>query len=233
MAAAGTSRRASKPAAGGRPARVGEQVILDAAIEIGLAGVTLKQVAERLGVTIAALYRHIGSRDELVRRATLRLAQRRQLPPRRHAHWVDVMRAHARGMVESFVAEPQLIRAIMDGALGPVAEIDFVEQFAQQLTRYGFAPAECLRIHQGLAMLAAGAAVGAIAVQTGGHGGTAHEQALRRALTERAGELPLTRAALPAYLKLDPQLWERLLDAYLADLSRARNEVFPGRRRKP
>lgn len=227
------SQHRGKHAARGRPARVDEPAILDAAIEIGLGGVTLKQVAQRLGVTIAALYRHIDSRDELVRRATLRLAQRRRIPQRRHDHWTDIVRAHARGMVETFVAEPQLLLAIMDGTLGPLSEIDFVEQFAQQLGRQGFAPAECVRIHQGLAMLAAGAAVGAIAVRKGGHGATAHERALWRVLAERGDQLPLMHAALPAYLKLDPKLWEHLLDAYLAHLADARNEVLPGRRRRP
>ena len=46
------------------------QAVIDAAIEIGLDQVTLKQVAERIGVAPATLYMHVGNRDELVRLAT-------------------------------------------------------------------------------------------------------------------------------------------------------------------
>ena len=58
----------------GRPPRVQAPDIIAAAIEIGLDKVTLKQVADRLGVGIATLYRHVRNRDELVRLAAFRVA---------------------------------------------------------------------------------------------------------------------------------------------------------------
>ncbi len=54
----------------GRPAQIDiDQVVLAAvglADRVGLAGVTLPKVAESLGVTKMSLYRHVGSKDELL-----------------------------------------------------------------------------------------------------------------------------------------------------------------------
>ncbi|THV27140.1 TetR/AcrR family transcriptional regulator [Glycomyces paridis] len=54
----------------GRPARLDVDAVVDAAIALadrdGLAAATLPKVAESLGVTKMSLYRHVGSKEELV-----------------------------------------------------------------------------------------------------------------------------------------------------------------------
>jgi AcrR family transcriptional regulator len=54
----------------GRPARLDVGSVVDAAVALadreGLAAVTLPRVAESLGVTKMSLYRHVGSKDELL-----------------------------------------------------------------------------------------------------------------------------------------------------------------------
>ncbi|MEU6860808.1 TetR/AcrR family transcriptional regulator [Glycomyces sp. NPDC046736] len=54
----------------GRPARLDVDAVVDAAVALadqgGLAEVTLPKVAEALGVTKMSLYRHVGSKDELI-----------------------------------------------------------------------------------------------------------------------------------------------------------------------
>lgn len=58
------------PARLGRPAQLDLDRVLDAAIDLadrdGLAGVTLAKVSGALGYTTMSLYRHIGSKDELL-----------------------------------------------------------------------------------------------------------------------------------------------------------------------
>jgi AcrR family transcriptional regulator len=49
----------------GRPARISREAIVAAGVEVGLPELTVRAVAERLGVTAAAIYRHVGSRQEL------------------------------------------------------------------------------------------------------------------------------------------------------------------------
>ena len=48
----------------GRPPRISRQMIAEAAHQVGLDGLTLRAVADRLGVSIAALYHHVSGKGE-------------------------------------------------------------------------------------------------------------------------------------------------------------------------
>jgi len=221
-------RRRTQTAARGRPPRVGAESIVAAAIDIGLSRVTLAEVARRLGVTVPALYRHVRNRDEIVKLAAIQLTMQRGQPAGLASHWSDVVKACAHGMVELFVAEPQLICEVMNGTLGPDGEMDFVEQFLAALTPHGFDPADGIRVHHAVAMLAIGAAVSATAMKSGYSGGASHESSIRQALARRpSGELPLVRSALPAYLHIDPQQWQESLAALVTSIAARRGETLP------
>lgn len=224
-------RRQEPRVARGRPPRVSAQDIVAAAIDMGLSRVTLAEVAKRLGVTVPALYRHVRNRDEIVKLAAIELAMQRGRPggdTAQAAHWAEVVRGCAHGMVALFSAEPQLICEVMNGTLGPDGEMDFVEQFLAALTRHGFTPAEGIRIHHAVAMLAIGAAVSATAMKSGYAGGQSHAQAIRAALGRRSpAELPLLRESLPAYLNIDPQQWQESLEALVAGIAARRGEAPP------
>ena len=51
----------------GRPARIDRAMIARAAYEIGLDRVTMKAVADHLGVSVPGLYHHVQGRDDLMR----------------------------------------------------------------------------------------------------------------------------------------------------------------------
>lgn len=228
-------RKSSERPRRGRPPRVSAADIVDIAIRIGLSKVTLAAVAEQLGVSVPALYRHVRNRDEIVKLAAIELAVRRAQPEGElGTHWSDVVRGCADGMVALFIAEPQLICEVMNGTLGPDGELDFVEQFLAALTPHGFEPTDAVRIHHAVAMLALGASVSAIAMKSGYAGGHSHERAVREALNRRRkGELPLLRRALPAYLHVDPEQWREALDALIAGIAARRGEALSGTSKKP
>lgn len=220
------------PSRVGRPPRVHAQDIISAAIEIGLEKVTLKQVADRLDVGIATLYRHVRNRDELVRLAAFRVALTRRLARRSHAapaaHWSAVAIGYAETLFESFVTEPQLVYELMKGRLGPDVEIDFLEQFLKALEPYGFSADEGVRLHHAIAMLAIGAAVGANSVVACREAGAPQDVAMRRALAERdAGDLPRVRSALDAYLNAEPGHWVFALRDLLTGIAAGRGETLP------
>ena len=215
----------------GRPARIDPARIVAAAIEIGLARVTVKEVALKLGVTAPALYRHVRNRDEIVKLAAIELAVRRPQMGGGARHWPEVVRGCALGMVQLFMAEPQLICEVMNGTLGPDGEMDFVEQFLGAMQPHGFRPEDAVRIHHAVAILAIGAAVSVTAMQSGYAGHRSHEQSIRQALARRPrGELPLVRSALPVYLNADPQQWQQLLDALIGEIAARRGEKPPRRK---
>lgn len=215
----------------GRPPRVSAQTIVEAAVEIGLEGVTLKQVADRLGVAVATLYRHVRNRDELVRLAAFRVALTRRLTapdPGRSMHWAEIATGYAESVFESFTGEPQLLYELIKGRLGPDVEIDFLEQFLAALAPHGFSAEEGIRLHHAIAMLAIGASAGALAVAAGRAAGEPMDAAIQRAMGERdATDLKHVRAALDTYLNVDPKAWLLALHALLVGVAASRGEVLP------
>lgn len=212
----------------GRPPRVNAQVIIRAALEIGLDRVTLKQVADRLGVAVATLYRHVRNRDELLRLAAFQLTLSRKLPDAAHAHWSELATRYAESLVDSFVAEPQLIQELLKGQLGPHAEVDVLEQFLAALAVRGFSPGQGVQLFHALGTLAIGAAVGMIGAQASRAAGGRWEDAMRRTLAERdPEELSRVRQVLPQHLEQEPLPWRAALRALLVGFAAARGEVLP------
>jgi AcrR family transcriptional regulator len=215
----------------GRPPRVQAPDIIAAAIEIGLDKVTLKQVADKLGVGIATLYRHVRNRDELVRLAAFRVALTSRLP-RRDAgpagHWTAIAIGYAQTLFESFAREPQLVYELLRGRLGPDVEIDFLEQFLAALEPHGFSPEQGVALHHAVAMLAIGAAVGATSVVAASEAGVPQDVLMRRALAERGRhELPRVRSARQVYVNADPSQWLRALHDLLRGIALSRGETPP------
>lgn len=218
---------AATPGRVGRPPRVNLQLIVDAALEIGLDRVSLPMVAERLGVGSSTLYRHVRNRDELLRLATVRLAMERRLPSAADLHWSQLAARYADNLFESLAREPLVIQELMRGRLGPDIEVDYLEPFLAAMHQHGFSPAEGLHLFRAIGMLTVGAAVAATAQRARADAGD-EQDAFVRALSERpSDELPLIRAALAAQVELGASDWRMLLQHLLAGVARARGETLP------
>src|SRR5574342_1381649 len=93
----------------GRPARIGRQVILRASLDLaderGLAAVTMQAVADRLGVTPMALYRHIKDKADLLDAVVESLLLEFVLPDPR-LPWRERLSAVARAARESARRHP-------------------------------------------------------------------------------------------------------------------------------
>lgn len=80
------TRQPSNGARRGRPPKLERDELLDAAARLldaeGAEAVTMRRLAGRLGVSPMALYRHVGSHDELLLALIDRLAARLVFPPR-------------------------------------------------------------------------------------------------------------------------------------------------------
>src|SRR5919109_3595991 len=70
----------------GRPPTIGREIVLDAAIRLldaeGVEALTMRRLASALGVSAMALYRHVGSKDELLMVLVDQLAARLVYPSR-------------------------------------------------------------------------------------------------------------------------------------------------------
>ncbi|MES2488966.1 MAG: TetR family transcriptional regulator [Pseudomonadota bacterium] len=214
----------------GRPPSVTVQAIVAAALEIGLEKVTLKQIADQLGVAQATLYRHVNNRDELLRLAAFQLTLQRQLPTAANAHWSDLAVRYAESLYAAFVSEPQLINQLLKGELGPHAEVDVLEPFLSAICQHGFSELEGVQLFHSIGMISIGAAAGAIGLKASKAAGKPWNESMRRTLAERdEAELVQIRRVLPATLNIDPIPWLPSLYALLTGIAAARGEQLPVR----
>lgn len=100
----------------GRPARIGRPVILRASLDLaderGLAAVTMQAVADSLGVTPMALYRHIRDKADLLDAVVESLLGEFELPDRR-VPWRERLSALARAARESARRHPAVFPLLL------------------------------------------------------------------------------------------------------------------------
>ena len=146
----------------GRPARINRQMIAEAAHTRGLDGLTLRDVADELGVSIAALYHHVSSKDDLLRLAAEYSAARVPLPVDRDQHWAVWLYEWASYNRRVFVAQPGLLVAYLDGAISPQVVADNVEAILGLLVRQGFSVRDAHEAYETVVSCAVGTAVMAL-----------------------------------------------------------------------
>jgi AcrR family transcriptional regulator len=218
----------SAPPRPGRPPSVSTQAIIQAALDIGLDKVSFRQLAEKLDVNVATIYRYVRNRAELLRLAAFQLTLNRRMPDAAHAHWSQLALRYAEEMFESFMKEPELVAELLRGGLGPHVEMDVLDQFLGAMNRYGFTPEEGLALHQAIGTMTIGAATGVISVRARAASGKPWHVEIRRTMVERADtDLAHLRKALSAYLEFDEWHWLLPLYQLLAGIAAERGEELP------
>ena len=109
----------------GRRARIDRSVILRASLDVaderGLAAVTMQAVADRLGVTPMALYRHVAHKADLLDGVVESLLAEFELPDR-HLPWRERLAALARTARDSAKRHPDVFPLLLQRrATTPVA----------------------------------------------------------------------------------------------------------------
>ncbi len=110
----------------------------------GVGAVSMRRVAEHLGVSPMAAYRHFRDKEELLVRALDAFAGRAELIPREQMPWTDWVRALARTMYDTLAAHPgwmPLLRSLRAGTNAAALTRTFVER----LVREGFTAEVSLR----------------------------------------------------------------------------------------
>src|SRR5574337_452921 len=100
--------------------------ILDCAIALGddqgLAAITVRGVAQRLGVTSMALYRHVGGKDGLLDELADELYARLDLSPPSPDDWWETLRRLARSVRTILLAHPWALPLFWRPTAGPHEE---------------------------------------------------------------------------------------------------------------
>ena len=186
--AAGATRRM------GRPPLISRDQIAEAALEVGLSDLTLRAVADHLGVTTTALYHHISGRDELVQLAAERSARRLRTPTDVDQHWAMWLMQWAVHTRTAFVGDPALLDQFLDGVISPESVLHNVEAILDLLVRQGFSAADALRSFELVSTCALGSALGDVRDRRSVESGRgSRREALRSLTAEDERDLPLLR----------------------------------------
>lgn len=212
----------------GRPSRITRAAIIQAALAIGLDDVTMTSVAERLGVSVAALYRHVGGRSELVRLAADAHLRDSITPKDVGQHWATLARAYAAMLFESFAGQPGLILEYANGGFPPESEVEGIEGYLEAMHLRGFTPAEALALMRDMRATALGTALVATAMRSV-DARIGADAAVDRAFAARgADELVLLRVCGDAYRRIVAASgWEETIDRLLAAVAAERGETLP------
>lgn len=209
------------------------QDILDAALAIaderGLHAVSMRAVAERVGLTSMALYPHVGDKDGLLDGLVGRLLS--ELPlPNPASDWRDRLRTLAHAMRRLAKRHPAVITLLFSRPTITPDAIRVVEVIYQVLLDAGVPPAEVPRIERMASTLVLGYAIS-----------EASGRFTPGTKKPRARREQLPGAALPAHHVLaqcldQPVNWDAEFEANLVDLIqmiefRAAPQVDRGRRR--
>lgn len=149
----------ASPGKVGRHARIDRAMVARAACEIGLDRVTMKAVAEHLGVSVAGLYYHFEGRDDLMRLGAEYSAAQIPIPVDHGQHWTAWLLEWARYVHDAFVAQPALLSQFLHGSIGIDRMATQMEAVLDVLTRQGFSAADAIEAYGLVNDCALGAAV--------------------------------------------------------------------------
>jgi AcrR family transcriptional regulator len=173
----------------GRPPRIDRAAIARAAGEIPLAELTLRSVAERLGVSVPGLYHYVSGREDLIRLAAEQSALRMTMPVDHGQHWALWLYEWAAYNRRAFIGDPELLKHFIDGAVGPELMAPAIDRAIGLLMRQGFTAGEALEAFDLVSQCGLGSAIAAIRDERGRREGSPFDLEVR-SLIARGEQLP-------------------------------------------
>ncbi|GAA2324856.1 TetR/AcrR family transcriptional regulator [Streptomyces kunmingensis] len=190
----------------GRPARLDRAGTVDTALELldelGLDALTMRRLADRLGVQAGALYRHFTTKQDLLTAMAERMLGDIRTPPGAPADWAGHLRALARAMRRALLARRDGAR-VFGGthSVGPHT-LGFAESVLGVLREAGFTDEDAARTCMTLVNFTLGHTLEEQAASAPSEGGSPVDaDRLRNAVL--AGPYPHLTAAMPVLTSTD------------------------------
>jgi AcrR family transcriptional regulator len=221
--------RAAEPARGrrlGRPPRIDRAAIAQAAGEIPLDELTLRSVAERLGVSVSGLYHYVSGREDLIRLAAEQSALRLTMPVDHGQHWAVWFYEWADYTRRAFVRDPELLKHFIDGAIGADVMAPNVDAAIGLCMRQGFTARHALEAYDLVSECALGSAISVIRAERNRREGSPFDLEVR-ALIARGAQLPHLRRLLEEEPLPDSAPFRRQISTVLAGIAAQRAESWP------
>jgi AcrR family transcriptional regulator len=212
---------------------IDREAIARAAHEIGLSGLTLRAVADKLGVSVGGLYHHIESRDDLLRLAAEYTVARTKVPEDRGQHWAVWLMEWAVYNRDTFANQPGLLTQYMEGVLGADAIADNADTILRVLRRQGFEILEAQRVYNLIATFAIGSAINSLRQRQAEREGHSTIKEYKRVFAKRGrDELPDLRMLIAAAKSSAPITFENQVMSLLETIARQRGDRWPSIKRR-
>ena len=134
------------------------ELIAHTASEVDQASLTMRAVAERMGVGVASLYYHVKDRADLGRLAAEYSAARISVPKDRDQHWSLWLAEWAEYTRQAFASHPVIFEQFLSGALGLDRTLPNLDTIVGHMERHGFTADEALAAYSLVSACAIGAA---------------------------------------------------------------------------
>jgi len=151
----------------GSATRLSRERIVATALELidrdGLAAVTMRRIADELGVQAPSLYNHMRSKEALLDAVAAAVMEQVDASPFEQLGWREALERWAWSYYDALVAHPNLIPHLT-GAFGRIdAALARADQVYAGLLRGGWTPSRATRIAAGVRYAVYGAALGSFA----------------------------------------------------------------------
>jgi AcrR family transcriptional regulator len=156
--------------------------IAEAALAIGLEQATIRNVADRLSMSVPGLYHHVRTREELLAMATAHSLGDLPLPVDHGQHWSEWLLEYGRFVYEALVAQPEIVGQILAGTYSTFRMAQHMEGIFTVLTARGFTVVEAFHAQRQLTTAIDGAAMATISGRAGVEAGHPVWEDLRRAV---------------------------------------------------
>ncbi|GAA2157122.1 hypothetical protein GCM10009760_58920 [Kitasatospora kazusensis] len=152
----------------GRPSRalLSREIIARAALDVvdehGSDGLTMRALADRLGVKAASLYNHVSGKDELLDGLAELVNAEIDLSPLAAEDgrgWREGLAAYARGYRAAFIRHPNTIALLARRRVGAERQLLGYDTLLAALGRAGLAPADAAEVAAALDYLVLGSAL--------------------------------------------------------------------------
>ncbi|MFD7084018.1 TetR/AcrR family transcriptional regulator [Streptomyces sp. NPDC059918] len=195
---------APRPPARGRPPRLDQARTVEAALalldEAGLDALTMRRLADAVGVQAGALYRHFATKQDLLTAMAERMLAGCSTPPPESA-WSARLTTLARGMRTALLAHRDGARVYAGTHSTGANTLGFAETLLGVLREAGFGPAQAARTALAVIHYTVGHTLEEQAALQPGDQGPADPDRLREAVAE--ARHPHLAEALPVFTDTD------------------------------
>jgi len=147
----------------GRPSQVTPAQIAEAALAVGLDRATVRNVADRLGMSVPGLYHHVRTREQLLILAAAYSFQALLCPDPEGKSWSEWLVEYCRKVFDTMVGQPELVMQIVVGTTNPAIHAQHLERYLEILGSHGFDVTAAYELYQEVMS----AVVGAAAMEVG------------------------------------------------------------------